>query len=97
MNAIMLKALERLPSQSSLVEDASFATRKSNESAPTIESRLGELAKKETLVLEIETFLLLLVGILGLVTIAYGLEQVFSFIQSEPVATGIALLLRQWH
>jgi len=94
MNATMLKSLERLPSQSSLVEDASFATRKSNESAPSIESRVGELAKKETLVLEIETFLLLLVGILGLVTIAYGLEQVFSFMQSEPVATGIALLLR---
>ena len=90
----MLKSLERLPSQSSLVEDASFATRKSNESAPSIESRVGELAKKETLVLEIETFLLLPVGILGLVTIAYGLEQVFSFMQSEPVATGIALLLR---
>ena len=90
----MLKSLERLPSQSSLVEDASFATRKSNESAPSIESRVGELAKKETLVLEIETFLLLLVGILGLVTIAYGLEQVFSFMKSEPVATGIALLLR---
>ena len=90
----MLKSLERLPSQSSLVEDASFATRKSNESAPSIESRVGELAKKETLVLEIETFLLLLVGILGLVTIAYGLEQVFSFIQSEPVATGIAHVSR---
>ena len=94
MNATLLKSMERLPSQSSLVEDASFATRKSNESAPSIESRVGELAKKETLVLEIETFLLLLVGILGLVTIAYGLEQVFSFMQSEPVATGIALLLR---
>ena len=90
----MLKSLERLPSQSSLVEDASFATRKSNESAPSIESRVGELAKKVTLVLEIETFLLLLVGILGLLTIAYGLEQVFSFIQSEPVATGIAHLTR---
>jgi len=90
----MLKSLERLPSQSSLVEDASFATRKSNESAPSIESRVGELAKKETLVLEIETFLLLLVGILGLVTIAYGLEQVCSLMQSETVTTGIVLLLR---
>jgi hypothetical protein len=52
------------------------------------------LAKTETLSQEIETFLLLLVGILGLLTIAYGLEQVFSFIQSEPVATGIAHLTR---
>jgi hypothetical protein len=52
------------------------------------------LAATETLSLEIETILLLLVGILGLVTIAYGLEQVFSFMQSEPVATGMAHLLR---
>jgi hypothetical protein len=90
----MLKSLERFPSQSSVVEDASFATRKANEAAPSIESRVGKLAKRETLSQEIETFLLLVVGILGLVTIAYGLEQVFSFIQSEPVASGIALLLR---
>ena len=90
----MLKTMERLPSQSSIVEDASFATRKSGEAAPSIESRLGKLAATETLSLEIETILLLLVGILGLVTIAYGLEQVFSFMQSEPVATGMAHLLR---
>jgi len=90
----MLKSLERLPSQSGVVEDASFATRKSGEAAPSIESRLGKLAATETLSLEIETILLLLVGILGLVTIAYGLEQVFSFMQSEPVATGMAHLLR---
>ena len=89
----MLKSLERLPSQSGVVEDASFATRKSGEAAPSIESRLGKLAATETLSLEIETFLLLLVGILGLVTIAYGLEQVFSFMQSGPVAMGIGFLL----
>ena len=65
----MLKSFDGLPSQSSIVEDASFATRKSNEAAPSIESRLGKLAKKETLSLDIETFLLLLVGILGLMTI----------------------------
>ena len=86
--------MERLPSQSRVVEDTSFETRKSNESAPSIASRLGKLAATETLSQEIETFLLLLVGILGLVTIAYGLEQVFSFMQSEPVATGMAHLLR---
>ena len=90
----MLKSLERLPSQSSLVEDASFATRKSNEAAPSIESRLGKLAATETLSQEIETFLLLLVGILGFATIVYGLGQVISFMQSEPVAAGIVLLLR---
>jgi hypothetical protein len=94
MNATMLKSFDRLPSQSGVVEDASFATRKSDEAAPSIESRLGKLAKTETLSMEIETFLLLLVGILGLATIAYGLEQVFSFIQSEPVATGITFLLK---
>ena len=86
--------MERLPSQSRVVEDTSFETRKSNESAPSIASRLGKLAATETLSQEIETILLLLVGILGLLTIAYGLEQVFSFIQSEPVATGIAHLTR---
>jgi len=90
----MLKSLERLPSQSSVVEDASFATRKPNEAVPSIESRLGKLAATETLSQEIETFLLLLVGILGFATIIYGLGQVISFMQSEPVATGIALLLK---
>jgi len=94
MNATMLKSLERLPSQSGVVEDASFATRKSNEAAPSIESRLGKLAATETLSQEIETFLLLLVGILGFATIVYGLGQVISFMQSEPVAAGIVLLLR---
>ena len=94
MNATTLKSLERLPSQSSIVEDASFATRKSNEAVPSVESRLGKLAATETLSVEIETFLLLLVGILGLVTIAYGLEQVFSFMQSGPVAMNIALLFK---
>jgi len=90
----MLKSLERLPSQSSVVEDASFATRKPNEAVPSIESRLGKLAATETLSQEIETFLLLLVGILGFATIVYGLGQVISFMQSEPVAAGIVLLLR---
>ena len=69
----MLKYIDGLPSQSSIVEDASFATRKSNEAAPSIDPRLGKLAKKETLSLDIEIVILLLVGILGLVTIAYGL------------------------
>jgi hypothetical protein len=94
MNATTLKSLERLPSQSSIVEDASFATRKSNEAVPSVESRLGKLAATETLSLEIETFLLLLVGILGLMTIVYGLEQIFSFMHSGPVAMGIGFLLK---
>ena len=94
MNATLIKSMERLPSQSRVVEDTSFETRKSNEAAPSIESRLGKLAATETLSQEIETFLLLLVGILGFATIVYGLGQVISFMQSEPVAAGIVLLLR---
>jgi hypothetical protein len=64
------------------------------EPATSIESRLWKLAAKETLSLEIETFLLLLVGILGLATVAYGIEQIFSFVQNDAVATGITHLMR---
>jgi hypothetical protein len=62
------------------------------ESTPSIESRLLKLAAIETLSLEIETLLLLLIGILGLATVLYGTEQVFSFVQN--VLSGITHLFR---
>ena|ERR1700758_2266448 len=60
------------------------------ESTPSIESRLLKLAAIETLSLEIETLLLLLIGILGVATVLYGTEQVFSFVQN--VVSGITHL-----
>ena len=59
----------------------------------SIESRLWKLAAIETLSLEIETVLLLVIGILGVAMFVYGMEQVFSFAQNDAVATGITHLL----
>ena len=35
-----------------------------------------------------------LVGILGLATVAYGIEQIFSWVHNQAFAMGITILLR---
>jgi hypothetical protein len=51
--------------------------------APLIKSCLWKLAKNETRTQDIETLLLLIFGILGLLTVAYGIERIFSFVANN--------------
>ena len=94
MRATTVKSQNTLPQESGLGEVPALARQESNETAPSMESRLWKLAATEMLSFEIETLLLLLVGIFGLITVAYALEQVFSFLQNEPVAAALSHLLQ---
>jgi len=66
-----------------------------DEPATSIESRLWKLAAKETLSLEIEAILPLIVGVLGLGTAAYEIEQFFTFVQNDAVCRAFTVLLHQ--
>jgi len=94
MHATSRKSLDTLPLRSGVADAPAFAREKSDWTTPSIKSRLWKLAATETLSSEIETFLLLLVGILGLATVAYGIEQIFSWVHNQAFAMGITILLR---
>jgi len=94
MHATSLKSLDTLPLPSGVARDPASARKKSDWTTPSIKSRLSKLAITETVSLEIETFLLLLVGILGLATVAYGMEQILSFVHNQAFATVITIFPR---
>ena len=94
MNATTLANIRKLPRESRNFELSPFAPPEGTEAAPSIESRLWKLAEAETRSQGIETLLLLIFGILGLLTIAYGMEHVFSFAENDSVGTVIMHLLR---
>ena len=59
-----------------------------------MEPRLWETVQAVTWSREIETVLLLIFTILGLLTIVYGMQQFFSFAENSSFETVIKQLLR---
>jgi hypothetical protein len=94
MNATTLATVETLPRESDIFEVSAFARPEAAKARPSTESRLWKLAETETRTQEIETLLLLIFGILGLLTVAYGMEHVFSFAENNSVGAVIIQLLR---
>jgi hypothetical protein len=95
MNATTLSDQETLPRESRIIELSAFALSwEATKGTASIESRLWKLAKAETRGQEIETLLLLIFTILGLLTLAYGMERVFSFAANDSFNTVIMHLLR---
>jgi hypothetical protein len=94
MNATTLAILKTLPREARIVELSTFVPAEGSKQAPSIESRLWKLAAAETRSKGIETLLLLICTILGLLTVTYGMEQVFSFAENDSFSTVIMQLLR---
>jgi nitrate reductase NapE component len=94
MNATTLAILRPLPRETRIFEFSAFTPPEASKSTPSIESRLWKLAEAEARSQEIETLLLLIFGILGLLTVAYGMEDVFWFAENNSVGTVIIQLLR---
>jgi hypothetical protein len=95
MNATKLSDQRTLPRESRVIELSAFAlSRETSKAATSIESCLWKLAEAETQGQQIEILLLLTLTILGLLTVVYGIEHVFSFATNDSFNTVIMHLLR---
>jgi hypothetical protein len=94
MNTIPLASLKNLPQDSRIFELPVFTPPEINNAAPSLETRLWKTVEAETRSQEIETVLLLIFTILGLLTGAYGMQQFFSFAENGSFETIITQLLR---
>jgi hypothetical protein len=94
MNAITLVSLKKLPPDSCIFELSVFTPPEISKAAPCIQPRLWKTVAGETRSREIETVLLLIFTILGLLTVAYGMQQFLSFAGNSSFETVIKQLLR---
>jgi hypothetical protein len=94
MNAITLASPKKLPPDSRIFELSVFTLPEISKAAPCVEPRLWKTVEAETRSQEIETVLLLIFAILGLLTVAYGMQQFFSFAENNSFETVINQLLR---
>jgi hypothetical protein len=84
----------KTPPEFRIVELSSLTPLEGSGRAAYIESRLWKLAQAGTRSQDIETLLLLILTILGLLTVSYGVAEAFSFAANDPFGTVIMHLLR---
>ncbi len=94
MNTPTLASLKKLPQDYPILELSVSTSPEKSKATPSMEPPLWKTVQAETRSQEIETVLLLIFTILGLLTVIYEMQQFFSFAENSSFETVIMQLLR---